>query len=210
MSRAMPIFPLGTVLLPYGILPLHVFEERYRVMTRHVLDGDGEFGVVLIERGSEVGGDDVRTGLGTVARVVRADELPDGRWHLVAVGTARRIRTVRWLPDDPYPRADVDDVPDAPTDVDTCRALVGDVIPRLRRLLAMRAEAGVPAAPIDVELADDPVVAAWQVALLTGMGPLDAHAVLALDDAADRIRRTAAILDEQLDALAFQLRGERE
>ncbi|MEY2464632.1 MAG: ATP-dependent Lon protease, partial [Acidimicrobiaceae bacterium] len=65
----LPMFPLGTVLFPSVFLPLHVFEPRYREMTRHCLDTQREFGVVLIERGSEVGGDDVRTQVGTVARI---------------------------------------------------------------------------------------------------------------------------------------------
>src|SRR4051795_8809471 len=118
---AMPMFPLGTVLFPHALLPLHVFEPRYRLMTQRVLKGDGEFGVVLIERGSEVGGGDTRFVVGTVARVVRAQELPDGGYALATVGI-RRIRVTRWLPDDPYPLAEVTDVtepvhPDA-TDVD--------------------------------------------------------------------------------------------
>ena len=54
----MPMFPLGTVLFPHALLPLRVFEPRYREMTARVLREDGEFGVVLIERGSEVGGGD--------------------------------------------------------------------------------------------------------------------------------------------------------
>ena len=66
------MFPLGSVLLPSMVLPLHVFEPRYRALVRDVLDGDGEFGVCLISRGHEVGGDDVRTDVGTVARVHEA------------------------------------------------------------------------------------------------------------------------------------------
>ena len=98
----MAMFPLGTVLFPYALLPLHVFEPRYRLMMRHVLDGDREFGVVLIERGSEVGGGDTRFDVATVARVVQAAELPDGRYALATVGM-RRVRVERWLDDDPYP-----------------------------------------------------------------------------------------------------------
>ena len=105
------MFPLGSVLFPSLVLPLHVFEERYRTLMRHVLDGDHEFGVCLIERGSEVGGGDFRSGIGTVATVQEAAELPDGRWAVVTVGT-RRIRVERWLDDDPYPRAVVEDHPD--------------------------------------------------------------------------------------------------
>src|SRR5687767_6923459 len=57
-SVRLPMFPLGTVLFPHMVLPLHVFEPRYRVLTRRCLDGEPMFGVVLIVRGSEVGGDD--------------------------------------------------------------------------------------------------------------------------------------------------------
>lgn len=110
-----PMFPLGSVLLPSMVLPLHVFEERYRAMVRDCLAGEREFGVTLIERGSEVGGGDIRAMAGTVAEIVQAEEFDDGRWGVVAVG-ARRVRVTGWLPDDPYPRAEVEDWPDEPTD----------------------------------------------------------------------------------------------
>src|SRR5581483_4712643 len=106
-----PMFPLGSVLYPYATLPLHVFEPRYRMMMRDCLRGDAEFGVVLIERGHEVGGGDARFSLGTLARLVRAHELPDGRYMVHAVGT-RRLRVDEWLPDDPYPRAEVTLLPE--------------------------------------------------------------------------------------------------
>src|SRR5688572_31807327 len=107
MTRALPMFPLGGVLFPYAVLPLHVFEPRYRALTEACLTGDGQFGVVLIERGSEVGGGDTRFQVGTVARIVEAARLPDGRYVLAAVGT-ERFRVQRWLPEDPYPRAEIE------------------------------------------------------------------------------------------------------
>ena len=64
------MFPLGTVLFPSGVLPLRVFEPRYRDMLEDLLSGNREFGVVLIERGSEVGGGEVRSGIGTMARIL--------------------------------------------------------------------------------------------------------------------------------------------
>ena len=60
MAKPMPMFPLGTVLFPHAALPLHLFEERYRALAEACLRGDGRFGVVLIERGFEVGGGDQR------------------------------------------------------------------------------------------------------------------------------------------------------
>ena len=110
----MPMFPLGSVLLPGAVLPLHVFEPRYRQLVSTASPTTAvspEFGVTLIERGCEVGGGDERTDVGVVARMVRVEALDGGRYALVAVGT-RRIRVNAWLPDDPYPLADVDDWPD--------------------------------------------------------------------------------------------------
>ncbi len=91
------MFPRGTVLFPSIFLPRCTPSSRvYRTLARHCMDGEREFGVVLIERGSEVGGDDVRTSVGTVARIIEAAELDDGRWMLGAVGT-RRIRVREWF-----------------------------------------------------------------------------------------------------------------
>ena len=107
----LPMFPLGAILFPYVVLPLRVFEPRYRVLTHDCLAGNREFGVVLIERGFEVGGGDERFDLGTVARIVQAAETEDGRWGLLTVGS-RRIRVDDWLPEDPYPKARVVDLPE--------------------------------------------------------------------------------------------------
>src|SRR5258706_11763431 len=98
------MFPLGTVLYPHVLIPLRIFEARYREMTRDLLAGDGRFGVVLIERGSEVGGGDTRSDFGCVAQLVQAQQAPDGRFALMAIGV-ERLRVHEWLPDDPYPRA---------------------------------------------------------------------------------------------------------
>jgi uncharacterized protein len=90
----MPMFPLGTPLLPGAVLPLHVFESRYRQMVRDILADDvdpPEFGVVMIERGSEVGGGDERATIGTIARIVDIQVAPDGRyasWRSAPIGSA--------------------------------------------------------------------------------------------------------------------------
>lgn len=89
----LPYFPLHTVLFPHLPLPLHIFEERYRAMTRDILaDGspfEGRFVVSMITDGPEVGGSASARGVGTICEVRSAEELPDGRWVLLAVGVAR-------------------------------------------------------------------------------------------------------------------------
>lgn len=197
----MPMFPLGTVLFPHALLPLHVFEPRYRLMTRRVMDSDHEFGVVLIERGSEVGGGDSRFGVGTVARVVQAAELPDGRFALATVGV-RRLRVARWLDDDPFPRAEVADL-DEPAGVDAEPARER-VITRLGEVfdLARRVDPRVEAPPV---LADDVVRASYEAAAISPIGPLDAQRVLEAADAATRLDTLASALAECASDLRARL-----
>jgi len=196
----LPMFPLQTVLFPGVGLPLHVFEPRYRVLTRHCLDGDGLFGIVLIERGSEVGGGDTRFSLGTQARIAEAAELPDGRWVLVAVGL-RRLRVARWLPEDPFPRAEVVELEDGPPGPDAVELRDG-VERLLRRALAIKAELGEPAPPATVELDADPAVAAYQAAALAPIGPADAQRLLEPDSPDDRLRLLTGMLEDEVDVLA--------
>lgn len=190
-----PMFPLGTVLFPRQFLPVHVFEPRYRQLTRHCLEGDRRFGVALIERGHEVGGDDVRVDVGTAAEIVQAAQLPDGRWLLEAVGR-ERLRVIRWLPDDPHPWAEVALLDEEVGDVD--EALRFTVDQRLRRLLAVRAELGEPVAPSTVELSDDPVEASYETATLAQLTPLDALRVLEVRTAAERLGLLSVLLDDQI------------
>jgi Lon protease-like protein len=191
--RSLPMFPLGTVLFPHALLPLRVFETRYRLMTERVLRGDGEFGVVLIERGSEVGGGDTRFDIGTVARVVRSQRLPDGGYLIATVGI-RRVRVVRWLPDDPYPQAEVVDVeePAAPDDAGTARERA---ITALDDLCAIYRERD-PRVPDVPAVADDAEQASYEIAALAPIGPLDAQRVLETAAAGDRLALLAELLDD--------------
>jgi len=185
------------------VLPLHVFEPRYRALMQDVLDGDGRFGVVLIDRGHEVGGDDVRGDLGAVARVLQSEELDDGRWLTVTVGE-RPLRVVEWLSEDPYPRALVELLDEGPTTPDTPDRLA-DVEKRLRRVLALLAELDRPAAPATVELDEDPRAAAWQVAVLTPAGPMDKRALLDLPDVDSRLAAVERLLVDAEELLRLEI-----
>lgn len=203
-APALPMFPLGSVLMPGMLLPLHVFEPRYRVLVDDVLQGDGRFGVVLIERGHEVGGGDQRSDVGTVAEVVRTEVLPEGRWALLAVGR-ERIRIDAWLDDDPYPRAEVRDWPDDPVD-EPANDLLADVTTRLTRMHALARDLG-HRVPDTVDLDPDPSVASFQASVLAGVGPLDTQRLLLAPDAYARLRLLADLLEDQEQFLLLQLEG---
>lgn len=200
----LPMFPLGNVLLPSTLLSLHVFEDRYRALARRCMAGDRRLGVVLIERGSEVGGGDVRFDVGTQAVIADAVELDDGRWILVLVGEDR-VRVRRWLPDDPYPRAEVVACPDPPGEGAGGRR--DDLERLLRRVVAQRAELGEGPAEGGVGLSPDPVLATWQAVGAAALGPLDAQRVLGTDGVVERLDLVLALLEEEAAVLAQRLDG---
>lgn len=203
----LPMFPLGNVLFPTMLLPLHVFEPRYRVLAKQVLEGDREFGVTLIERGSEVGGHDVRSLVGTVAQVVEHQEFDDGRWALGCVGT-RRIRVVEWLDDNPYPRALVEHWPDVdPPDgtEDTLAELRDAAETALRDLYELYEKHGANVSADNLDLAADPLMASYQISALAPVGPLDHHKLLETSTAAMRLELVGIMLADEAEVVRMRL-----
>lgn len=172
------MFPLGSVLFPHMPLALRVFEERYLVMMSKVLAGEpAEFGVVLIESGREAAGAEVqrRFGYGTVA-VVTELGATEGTLAVLARG-GRRIEVVEWLADDPYPAAVVRDLPELEWDERLAPLREqGELV--VRRTIARASEFVELPWDAEVELSDDPVVAAWQLAGVAPLTPLDQVALL--------------------------------
>jgi Lon protease-like protein len=211
----MPMFPLGTVLLPGGLIPLHVFEPRYRDMVRDCLraDGEPEFGQVLITRGREAGGGDERAMIGTVAQMLHVDALDENRYAFLAAGT-RRIVIDEWLPDDPYPIARVADWPDEEPEVELGVALTA-MEARVRAALALSAEVAAREAPpeamtadraaADFDISHDPVLATYHLSTLAPIGPADQYRLLAAPGPTGRLTLLGEILDDVEAMLRFRL-----
>jgi len=195
---ALAMFPLGSVLFPAMPLALQVFEERYLKMMGTVLDADeSEFGVVLIERGSEVGGGDQRFDVGTTAQVLQV-EAPDGPLQVVARG-GKRFRVTNWLEEEPFPRAEVEfleafDAGDVPGEE---LVLTENVVRETLEYLATL-DLSLPW-PTDIELATDPVEKAWQLAGISPLGTLDHQDLLMLENPADLVERTRLVVTEALE-----------
>ena len=167
-----PMFPLGSVLFPGMPLALRVFEERYLKMMGAILEEETpQFGVVLIERGHEVGGGEKRFDLGTLAEVLEI-AAPDGPLAVVARGT-RRFRVTQWLEDDPYPRAEIellDSLEETPADVESLRETEQVVRDTLTYLESLTDD--LPwSSDIDLSASDEERL--WQLAGISPLGPLD-------------------------------------
>lgn len=135
------LFPLNTVLFPGQVLPLHIFEDRYRLMIRRCLAEDLPFGVVLIKSGQEVGAKAEPQPIGTVARIVESAHLTDGTMNIITVGT-ERFRIRRLLHDQPYLRGEVEPLPlSESADSQTAARLAELVRLRVSRYIQLIADA---------------------------------------------------------------------
>lgn len=194
-----PMFPLGSVLLPGMSLSLRIFEDRYQRMLTDLLAGDRTFGVVLIERGNEVGGGEVRTDVGTLARLVEHRSLGGGH-HTIRADGIERIKVDSWLEDDPYPRAAVSLWPDPDRDDDSPEvvAAYGSCTLAVRRLLEAAARAGHRLAPPGFETLDDPWQGTYLLAVLTSLGPFDQHRLLRTPTMRGRLDLLMELVEDQM------------
>ena len=150
-----PLFPLHTVLCPGIVVPLHIFEERYRALTRHCLDRGTPFGVVLIRDGREVGDRSVMAlaGVGAFAEIRRAGRYPDGRYDLLAAGTGRFTIESVDAGTEPYLVAEVTPLEDEVGDEPRAERLAETAISRFVRYLElMRAREGETAEVLDIRV----------------------------------------------------------
>ncbi|GAA2101166.1 LON peptidase substrate-binding domain-containing protein [Actinomadura alba] len=194
MTEQLPLFPLGTVLFPGLMLPLHLFEERYRLLLRDLLDRPEprRFGIVAIEFGHEVGAGAARrlAGVGCVAELHGVTALEDGRFDIVTVG-GRRFR--RGAVDDtlPYLRAEAELLPDeAGPNPEPHAGLVKRLFTLYRRRLAATG-AEIPE-PID--LPADPVKLSYLVAAAVVLDLGDKQRLLEAENATTRLRLEAKLL----------------
>ena len=194
-----PMFPLGSILLPAMPLSLRIFEERYlKLLGDLITEDEPEFGVVLIERGAEVGGGDKRLEIGTLASVTDIGTL-DQFYGIESVGS-QRFRVNAWLPDNPYPMADVDFLPDLIWD-DSLMPVRVHLETKVRNLLAFASEFGDLQYGPDTELSDDPMDACWQLAGMLPVGGLDQFDLLQSQSAEELISSTYVLVNALGEAL---------
>ena len=193
------MFPLGSVLFPHGALPLQVFEPRYVAMVHECLDQNIPFGIVLIQRGHEVGGGDVRFDAGTLASIASSGRIDNDRLAILAIGT-NRLSVERWLEDDPYPIADIT-VADDTSFAQSLTPMVDTARRRRQRLVGLAIELGGTSGPIEIDIGDDPLVASWHLCNAAPLPAYDRQTLLTIDDPTERMIRLTALLDLRIDDL---------
>jgi Lon protease-like protein len=201
-ERILPMFPLGSTVFPGQIVPLHVFEPRYRTLFNELTnDGaDATFGIVLIDRGFEVGGQDHRVDVATRVEILQAEEFDDGRWGVITAGV-ERLDIMEWLSDDPYPRARVS----PRTVVDTGGTDLADLETSLMDTLRLIAVVTSQEPPRAYEFSVDPHVKLDQIAALAPLTEFDRQSVLEAKRTSDQITILLDALEHKRFLLEAQL-----
>jgi len=181
-------------------LGLQLFEPRYLQMLEDISAGDGRFGVVMITRGSEVGGADERAEVGTVAQVVASARTPDGRWMVEAVGTDR-YRVTQWLPDDPYPRAEVE--PWTQLMGDSVAERLSTARNRFDTFLTLASELGADTSGVDV--GDTGADALYGMAVAAPVSTHDRYRILAAPNIGEATEILTDALEGLIDVVRFRL-----
>ncbi|XP_020095125.1 uncharacterized protein LOC109714828, partial [Ananas comosus] len=211
----LPLFPLPLVLFPGAILPLQIFEFRYRIMMHTLLHTDLRFGVVFSEPGGGAGAGAVAE-VGCVGEVVKHERLVDDRFFLICKGqerfrVSRVVRTkpylvaaVTWLEDRPPPP---DPSAAAPQRTDDLEALAAEVegymrdVIRISNRLNGKPEKEEEAASMDLRRNLFPTPFSFFVASTFEGAPREQQALLELEDTAARLRRERDTLRNTLNYL---------
>ena len=190
---------------PLKVVPLHIFEDRYRTLMGDIIassaldERPATFGIVLIERGSETGGGDVRSAIATRVEVLHAEAFDDGRWGVVVAGV-ERLDVVRWHEDDPYPIADV---------VSRDRRDTGGSLAEVEELLEKSHHVGAQIFGGDVqelaELSGDPIERLDQMCALAPLTTFDRQQILEAVTTDRQIELLAGALAAKLELLRAEL-----
>ena len=208
MSEPLPLFPLNTVLFPGVVMPLHIFEDRYRSLVRDLIalppDAAREFGVVAIKVGYEVGARGVHTiqRTGCAALVTEVTANVDGSFEIMVVGR-RRFHVERLDPSQDYLRADVEwlsdaDGGDSPTDALRLAGPARDLFEVYRDTVEELRGDDV----LDGETPTDPVDLSYTLAASLVLNLAERQSLLEAPDVASRLRLGAQLMRSELRAMA--------
>ena len=199
MGEMLPLFPLGAVLYPGMLMPLHIFEERYRLLVRDLLDGaePRRFGVIAIRKGRETGIDGVHSlyEIGCAATLRRVDRHEDGRFDIVTVGT-QRFRLLGLDQTRPYLQGVVEMLADEPADPAAAEPAVRVIQAAFREYLDALTEWGGASVRLE-ELPGEPELLSYIVAAAMVIDLPERQALLAEPDTLRRLARQRVLLSRE-------------
>jgi Lon protease-like protein len=203
--KAIAMFPLGTVLFPGAHLPLRIFEQRYLQLFSDISETNQHFGTCLIEKGHEVGGNDSRFSHGTLCEVINSEELGLGQLGIQSIGL-KRIIIKKWLPDNPYPLADIEELEDTN---DTDFPYKQKIIEELERCYVLLVKIGaVQPESLNINLLEE--LNLFSACSLAPLGQLDKYNLLKVNTFEERSNSLLSLITSERETLAAMSRLQQE
>ncbi len=208
MPDMLPLFPLSEVLFPGMMLPLHIFEPRYRLMMRRCISEKIPFGVVLISRGQEVGPGAEFFNVGTTARITRVQRAEDGRLYIASIGE-QRFRILSTSDEQPYLQGQVEVIPEQPGEGD----MLDGLTERALRLLASYLQIITGSGELGESLREkdlSPQKLSYTIGTLLQVDRADKQAILEVPTTTARLEYENNIMEAELKQLRLLAHSQRQ
>ncbi len=202
-TMKLPLFPLNLVLFPGMVLPLHIFEPRYRAMINYCIEEKRPFGVVLIDENEHGRGDVAPYRVGTAARIERVEKLEDGRMNITAVGMERfRVQELHY--DHSYLTGTVAHFPVVNGSTKSAADLSHQIRPRILEYVELLAKASNVELHLD-RLPEDPTTLAYLIGIALQVGNEQKQKVLALPGIPEMLAREKYLLSREILLLKYMV-----
>jgi ATP-dependent Lon protease len=198
-----PLFPLpNLVLFPRVLVPLHIFEERYKLMINACIEREDVFGIVLLRSGAETESEDTIHRVGVTARIVQVERLENGRLNILTEGEDRfRIR--RFTGHDPHWKAIVDVFEDNESHP-SIEAMQEEVSELYRKVAELGAKIDSAEEP-ETALPESPTDLSYMISYILDIEPEAKQKLLEMTSAAERLRSLVPHLNDSIEKLQQQI-----
>jgi len=204
-----PLFPLPLVLFPQVVLPLHIFEERYRLMINRCIEESATFGIVLIPPGSSTESESTIRRVGVTARVIQFDRIEDGRINIMAAGETR-FRILEFTASKPYWTANVEFFEDDREDDEELQESYNNVVHLYREVHRLAAQLrGLEFDVEEVKIPVSPATLTYMVSFVLDVDPEAKQSLLEMTSVEGRLKTLAVHLDEAVQRLNAEIVREK-
>ncbi len=197
-----PIFPLPLVMFPHVIIPLHIFEERYRLMINRCIETSETFGIVFIPAGSTEDETAIRR-VGVSSKVIQFDRLEDGRLNIMAAGE-KRFHVRRFTGNSPFWKAEVEFFDDDHESSDELQESYTETVRLYREASTLAAKLrGV--ALDEIRISESPELLSYMVSYVLGVEPEPKQELLEMTSTTGRLKSLAVYLEDAVQRLNGQI-----
>jgi Lon protease-like protein len=204
-----PLFPLPLVLFPQVVVPLHIFEERYRMMINRCIEESSTFGIVLLPPGTSTESESTIRRVGVTARIIQFDRIEDGRINIMAAGEMR-FRILEFTEPTPYWKANVEFFEDDNEREEDLQDSYQDVVRLYREVHRLAAQLrGMEMDIEEIKIPASPATMSHMVSFVLDLDPEAKQSLLEMTSIEGRLKTLAVHLEEAMQRLNAEIAREK-